>query len=135
MLAESVGDGLAMPRRDIMRDGRTGDHGSSPWAGSRKDRGHSNDRAQTIATSAITRRWPFGRERVDVVGVAFQCGGRSNLASRGAALSRKLPPRANWNEEHARLERKLSNERNASPMKKGAGKIAKVMGECERVTL
>jgi hypothetical protein len=52
-----------------------------------------------------------------------------------AALSRKLPPRANWNEEHARLERKLSNERNASPMKKGAGKIAKVMGECERVTL
>jgi hypothetical protein len=84
MLAELVRDVLAMPRRDIMRDGRTGDHGSSPSAGSRKDRGHSNDRAHTIATSAITRRLPSGPGTRRCCRRCIPVWGRSNLASRGA---------------------------------------------------
>jgi hypothetical protein len=124
----------AAPR--YYEDGRARDHGSSPSAGSRKDRGCSNDRAQTIATSAITRRWPFGPGTRRCCRRCIPVWGRSNLASRRRRhFSRKLPPRANWNQEHARLERKLTNERNVSPVKKAAGKIAKVMGKCERGTL
>jgi hypothetical protein len=67
MLAELVRDGLAMPRRDIMRTGER----EITVARRRLDRGRTEGARmiERIATSTITRRWPSARERVDVAGV------------------------------------------------------------------
>jgi hypothetical protein len=83
MLAELVRDGLATPRRDTIRMGER----EITVARRRLDRGRtgpSNDRAQTIATSAITRRWPFGPGTRRCCRRCISMWRRSNLASRDA---------------------------------------------------